>query len=75
LNSARGTRIDREENTLYVSKIFDWFGEDFIRKSGSIEEFIRPYVDEEVRLFLDRKPKISFLKYNWALNAKEALAR
>jgi hypothetical protein len=75
LNSARGTRIDREENTLYVSKIFDWFGEDFIRKSGSIEEFIRPYVDEEVRLFLDRKPKISFLKYNWALNAKEPLAR
>jgi hypothetical protein len=73
LNSNRGTRIDRSKNTLYVSKLFDWFAEDFIQKSGSTVAFMRPYLDEEVRHFLDGKPKISYLKYDWALNAQAPL--
>jgi hypothetical protein len=64
LNSTRGTRIDRSTNTLYVSKLFDWFAEDFIQKSGSTVAFMRPYLDEEVLNFLDGKPKISYLKYD-----------
>jgi len=73
LNSERGIRTDQAEKTIYVSRIFDWFGEDFVEKSGSILEFIRPYLTEEDASFLDRKPKIDFLDYNWALNAKEPL--
>jgi hypothetical protein len=73
LNSNRGTRIDRSKNTLYVSKLFDWFSEDFIQTSGSTVAFMRPYLDEEVRHFLDGKPKISYLKYDWALNAQAPL--
>ena len=73
LNSTRGTRIDRAENTLYLSKVFDWFQSDFIQKSGSVIDFIRPYLRKEVANFLERKPKIDFLNYNWALNAKEPL--
>lgn len=75
LNSNRGTRIDRSTNTLYVSKLFDWFSEDFIQKSGSTVAFMRPYLDEEVLSFLDGKPKISYLKYDWALNAQAPLKR
>jgi hypothetical protein len=75
LNSARGTRIDRSTNTLYVSKLFDWFADDFIQKSGSITAFMRPYLDEELLSFLDGKPKISYLKYDWALNAQAPLKR
>jgi hypothetical protein len=73
VNSARGTRIDRAENTLYLSKIFDWFKSDFVQKSGSVIDFIRPYLNKEVALFIDRDPKIDFLHYDWALNAKEPL--
>ena len=73
LNSARGTRIDRSTNTLYVSKLFDWFSDDFIQKSGSITAFMRPYLDGEVLSFLDGKPKISYLKYDWALNGQAPL--
>jgi hypothetical protein len=69
MNSERGMRIDRAENTLYLSKLFDWFAEDFIRKAGSVEAFIRPYLSQEALSFLDRNPKISYLEYNWALNA------
>jgi hypothetical protein len=73
LNSPRGTLIDRAENTLHVSKLFDWFGSDFINKSGSILAFMQPYLYEEVRIFLKRDPMISYLEYNWALNAQSPL--
>ncbi len=73
INSTRGTRIDRAENTLHLSKLFDWFKSDFVEKSGSVIDFVRPYLREEVVRFLDRKPKIDFLQYDWALNAKEPL--
>jgi hypothetical protein len=73
LNSPRGTRIDRPENTLHVSKLFDWFGSDFVNKSGSSLAFMQPYLHEEVRIFLERDPMISYLEYNWALNAQTPL--
>jgi hypothetical protein len=73
LNSKRGTRIDNSENTLYLSKIFEWFADDFIKQSGSAAEFIKPFVNAEVLSFLERNPKISYLDYSWALNAKEPL--
>ncbi|NIS61156.1 MAG: DUF547 domain-containing protein [Proteobacteria bacterium] len=73
LNSERGIRIDRTRNTLYLSRIFDWYEEDFIQKSGSVANFIRPYLKREVVSFLDRKPKMKFLGYNWALNAQKPL--
>lgn len=73
LNSSRGTRIDRAENTLFLSKIFDWFKSDFVDKSGSVMNFIRPYLRKEVLDFLERKPKIGFIHYDWAVNAKEPL--
>ena len=73
LNSERGIRIDRAENTVYVSKIFDWFREDFVEESGSVIDFIHPYPEEEIAAFLDQKPKVEFLDYDWALNAKEPL--
>jgi hypothetical protein len=73
LNSPRGTRIDRAKNVLYVSKIFDWYREDFVRKSGSIEAFIRPYLEKEAAEFLDSQPKIDFLPYDWSLNAQAPL--
>jgi hypothetical protein len=73
LNSPRGTRIDRAENTLFVSKLFDWFATDFIQKSGSTLAFMRPYLNEETLAFLEQDPKISYIEYNWALNAQEPL--
>jgi len=73
LNSERGIRIDEAKNTLYLSKIFDWFEEDFVGKSGSVLDFIRPYLKEEDAAFLDGNPTIAFLDYDWALNAKGPL--
>ena len=73
INSDRGTRIDYAENTLYLSKIFDWFAGDFESKSGSVLAFIRHYLKEDAIIFLKRKPKIEYLHYDWALNARKPL--
>ena len=73
INSGRGVRIDHAENTLYLSKIFDWFASDFKNKSGSVLAFIKLYLNESALAFLDRKPKISYIHYDWALNAKAPL--
>jgi hypothetical protein len=71
LNSNRGTRIDAAENTLYLSKLFDWYKGDFESKAGSVLNFIKPYLNEKTLAFLQRGPKIAYLDYNWALNAQE----
>jgi len=73
LNSKRGLQIDYVENTMMLSKLFDWFAGDFESKSGSVNNFIKPYLDEKAMAFIDRKPRMSYLEYDWALNAKEPI--
>ncbi len=73
IRSSRGTRIDYAENTLYLSKLFDWFAGDFDSQSGSVPEFVKPYLAKEALTFLERDPKIAYIHYDWALNAKEPL--
>ena len=73
INSFRGTRIDRTNNTLYISELFNWYAGDFKAKSGSVLNFIKHYLAPEARAFLEQNPKISYIDYNWALNAKEPL--
>jgi hypothetical protein len=73
LHSKRGLQIDYVENTMKLSKLFDWFAGDFKSKSGSVANFIKPYLDQRAVAFLDRMPKLSYIPYDWALNAKEPL--
>jgi len=73
INSGRGTRIDAADNTLYLSKLFDWYKGDFEFKSGSVLNFIKPYLNEKTLAFLQRDPQIAYLDYDWSLNAQEPL--
>jgi len=73
INSPQGTRIDRPENTLYLSKLFDWYADDFKAKSGSVMNFIKPYLTPEALEFLKQNPKVKYIHYNWALNAQAPL--
>lgn len=57
-------RWDRSKNTLYLSKILDWFRGDFEAKSGSLVNFIRPYFSENI----PDNAKIEFTGYDWSLN-------
>ena len=73
INSERGTRIDSAKNQLYLSKLFDWFAGDFEYASGSVLDFIKPYLNESAQAFVEQNPKIKFLHYDWALNAQQPL--
>ena len=73
INSERGTQIDSAKNTLFLSKLFDWFAGDFEHKSGSVLGFIKPYLNEKALAFVEKKPKIKYIHYDWALNAQEPL--
>jgi hypothetical protein len=57
-----------EGNILYVSKIFDWYGEDF--KEGVIG-FFHKYAEGDLKKdLISRKDRvrIEYLDYDWSLN-------
>lgn len=49
-----------------LSKIFDWYKDDFVKAAGSVPAFVRPYVPRAETLREDAKVK--HLDYDWALN-------
>jgi hypothetical protein len=60
-----------EGNTLYVSKIFDWFEEDF---NGDILAFFLKFTKEDLKEQLEasqEKIKVKYLDYDWSLNGKK----
>lgn len=52
--------------SLTLSPLFDWFKEDFVKKSGSVEAFVDPYFPE--KKITAGKVKISYSDYGWSLN-------
>jgi hypothetical protein len=79
----KGVRINTANKTVGFSKIFNWFGGDFIERYGSTElfkdrspkeravlNFVRKHLkSEEERKFLEGNNfKIFYLKYDWSLN-------
>ena len=65
-----------ETPTLWLSSIFDWFGEDFEQASGSVREYVTPYLSSEDRRFVERHGEeldIEHLDYDWSLNGASAM--
>ena len=66
----KGARIDRTSNTLYLSRIFDWFSEDF-EAAGGVLSTVGRHGPPEIRQWLSRRtsgPLIRYFDYNWDLN-------
>lgn len=66
LNDNRWVRITHEE--IQVTKLFQWYEEDFQQFSGSVREFIARYRPEDRIFLLDAKHVITFFDYDWQLN-------
>jgi hypothetical protein len=77
INDPTRNRFDRENKVAYLSKIFEWFEEDFAAHAGSLLSYVRRYVnDPELAADLATQPyRIEFLDYDWRLNGKEPDAR
>ena len=62
-------RYDAEKKTLYLSKIFKWYGEDFVKAAGSVAEYVGGYLGPEATV--GDGWAIVFLPYDWNLNRVE----
>jgi len=69
-NRSKGLQLDRGKKRVTLSKIFDWFEEDFQPKGGVLT-YISRYATEKDRALLKKgNLKVSYLDYNWDLNKK-----
>ena len=65
-------RYDRAQQRIEVSKIFDWFAEDFVRDAGSVQAWIAQYAPPAEREWIAgaKKLAIGYRDYSWKLNGR-----
>jgi hypothetical protein len=70
INDTSKNYFDRKRRVAYLSKIFDWFTEDFMAHSGSITAYISQFVTDPVLANELRTTtyEVEFLDYDWNLN-------
>jgi len=63
-------RFDEKERTLHLSKIFDWFVDDFARDGESVAGWVARYAPKKAGAWLaaEGKVKLRYLEYSWELN-------
>ena len=85
INSPHGIKIDRENNTVAISALFDWFGSDWLpdyaieegKFAGNAKQraglnFISKYVSDEDREYLEAGGyDVRYLNYDWNLNIQK----
>jgi hypothetical protein len=68
-------RFSASEKVAEISKIFDWYGEDF-ESVGGVREFLKDYAPERHQEFLSEgDAKITYLPYHWGLNDQSGLGK
>ncbi len=70
INNDFKNQFDLKKKIAQVSKIFDWFVEDFKKHSGSVQKFIVRYVGDSdlAKLLNEDAFRIKYLRYDWSLN-------
>ncbi|MGE0431879.1 MAG: DUF547 domain-containing protein [Planctomycetota bacterium] len=67
---ARGATFDRERNVLKVTKILEWFGDDFGADPAARIERIRPWLHDELRTVVPADVTLEYLDWDWSLNGQ-----
>lgn len=72
INQRRNVNIDAQKNSVTLSRIFEWYRQDFVG-SGSrraLLDYIRRYLTPERQRSLAalKSPSIGFFDYDWAIN-------
>ena len=73
MNTQAKNRVDLENRTVYLSRIFKWFSKDFETHSGSILAFVLPYFPADTAKQIEEGTfRVEYLDYDWALNDRRA---
>jgi hypothetical protein len=69
LAASSKNRVDAQNHVVYLSPIFKWYGEDFVKKAGSVLNFLQNYFPErDARELRQGEFKIKYTDYDWSLN-------
>lgn len=89
LTNPMNMKIDRMQNTVHLSSIFEWYGEDFVPKytpkSGydglnqiekAVANYCSQYLSKVDQDYLKAgRYNINYLDYDWSLNDKDTLKK
>jgi hypothetical protein len=64
IRDRRKNRVDADARTLYLSPIFKWFADDFVKHSGSVLKFLQVYRPD----IPAADWKVRYTEYDWSLN-------
>lgn len=68
----RWLRYDRENNIVYLTKLYDWYSGDFEKTASSVLAYAGRYSpDLSHALDTGRNPNIRWIDYDWRLNRKD----
>lgn len=67
-NPGKGLRFDSAKKKVTISKIFDWFEDDFESRGGVLKVLSQYVGPADGKALLNPKLKVSYLKYNWDIN-------
>ncbi|HNK98617.1 MAG TPA: DUF547 domain-containing protein [Chitinophagales bacterium] len=64
VNDPQFLRVDYTNKTVQLSKIFEWYADDFNKTSGSVIQFINTYRSAKI----SDSYTLSYYEYDWSLN-------
>ncbi|MEM6648020.1 MAG: DUF547 domain-containing protein [Bacteroidota bacterium] len=68
-------RVEPEEGVIRISKIFKWFEEDFGGSDETLQQFLAPYYDGDIRAQLEAGAfDVKHMDYKWSLNDQARFA-
>jgi hypothetical protein len=70
INDTRRNRFETDSNKAEISRIFDWFEEDFDADAGSVQVYLARYIEDQAiaRLLSRQQFTVHYLDYDWSLN-------
>ena len=58
------TKNQLSSGAVKISKIFEWYAEDFVSTNTTVVDYLNKYADIKIK----PTAKVSYMEYNWALN-------
>lgn len=72
---AKGASLAADGRTLRLSKIFDWFGADFLHDGRPLTDVLRRWMPEQMAARLgEQAPRVRYFDYDWSLNDRARCA-
>ncbi len=71
LSDPRKNRFAPSQGKVYLSRIFQWFQDDFVAASPTVLAYVAKYAAPEMQEFLrSGRAEVEYLDYDWSINGR-----